>query len=896
MPEWKQEIRHRLAELKLEPTREAEIVDELAQHLEDRYAELRAGGEAKEAAYRAALAELSESEILARELRRVEPQVTPEPIVFGTNRRTNMIADLWQDLRYGARMLVKKPGFTLIAVVTLALGIGANTAIFSLVNTILLRPLPVREPQRLVSIFPTILRTGEAQIFSYPNYVDVRDRNDVFTDLAAFTFAGMSLSRNGNNEIIYGYLASGNYFELLGVNAALGRTFTPKDDRTPNADPVAVLSYASWQKRFGADHNIVGQTVLLNNLSYTIIGVAPPRFNGTEFIYAPEMWVPMMMLGQIKPGSKELEQRNINSIYCVGRLKPGVSAAQAESALTNVMAQLGREFPDSNEGKGMMLTPPGLVFPTARTGFIGFAGVLMLTVALVLLIACTNLAGLLLARAAGRRKEIAIRLALGASRARLVRQLLTESVLLALAGGVVGVLLAVWLIDLVMAFKPPISLPLLIDLQLDWRVLSFTVVLSLLTGTLFGLLPALQATKPELVPALKDESALGGYRRSRLRNTLVVAQVALSLVLLVAAGLVQVMSPGFNPENVVALTMVPSLQGYDEAKGKQLQQQLIDRVSNLPGVKAMAITNRLPLSLSGSDSYVFIEGAPPTSSAQTPNALNSNVSPGYFQTMEIPLVAGRVFTERDREDAPRVVVINETFARRFWPGQDAIGKRFRYSRADGPLVEVAGVVKDGKYFSLGEDPKPFFYLPLLQSYEEPTTLIARTTNNPSAALATIRDEILKLDPTMPFAEVKTLTEHMSLSLFPLRIGASVVGSFGLLALLLAAIGIYGVMAFAVSQRTREIGIRMALGAQGADVLRLIIRQGLTLMLIGLGLGLAGALLLTRLMSSVLYGVSATDAVTFVSVTALLFVVVLIACWVPARRATNVDPIAALRCE
>jgi len=717
----------------------------------------------------------------------------------------------------------------------------------------------------------------------------------------------MSLSRNGNNEIIYGYLASGNYFEMLGVKAALGRTFTPEDDRTPGAHPVAVLSYASWQKRFGADRNIVGQTVLLNNQSYTIIGVAPPRFNGTEVIYAPELWAPMMMLGQIEPGSKQLELRNVSSSYCVGRLKPGVSAAQAESALTNLMAQLGREYPDSNEGKGMMLTPPGLILPTVRTPFIGFAGVLMLTVALVLLIACTNLAGLLMARAAGRCKEIAIRLSLGASRAQLVRQLLTESVLLALAGGGVGVLLAVWLIDMVMAFKPPISIPLLLDLQLDWRVLSFTVVLSLLTGTLFGLLPALQATKPELAPALKDESSLGGYRRSRLRNTLVVAQVALSLVLLVAAGLVvrslqhaQVMSPGFNPDHVVTLTMSLSSQGYDETKGKQFQQQVIDRVSHLPGVKSAATTDILPLSLSSLESYVFIEGAPPTRGAQTPYTLNSRVSPGYFQTMEIPLIAGRVFTERDREDAPRIVVINEAFAGRFWPGQSALGKRFRYRSADGPLVEVAGVVKDGKYFSLGEDQKSFFYLSTLQSYDETqtglTTLVARTTNNPIAALATIRGEVLKLDPTMPFVEVKTLTEHMSISLFPLRIGATVVGGFGLLALLLAAIGIYGVMAFAVSQRTREIGIRMALGAQGADVLLLILKQGLTLMLIGLGLGLAGALLLTRLMSSVLYGVSATDVATFVSVTALLGLVVLLACYLPAHRATQVDPLVALRNE
>ncbi|MGH9839006.1 MAG: ABC transporter permease [Blastocatellia bacterium] len=809
---------------------------------------------------------------------------------------------LWQDLRYGARILWKQPGFTLIAVVTLALGIGANTAIFSLVNTILFCPLPVQEPQRLVAVFPTIQRTNEPQAFSYPNYVDVRDRNDVFSGATAYQISAMSLSRNGNNEIIWGYLATGNYFELLGVKAALGRTFTPEDDRTPGAHPVAVLSYASWQKRFGADRNIVGQTVLLNNHSYTIIGVAPPRFNGTEIVYAPEIWAPMMMVEQIVPGAHQLEQRNDSSMYCVGRLKAGVSVAQAESSLSNLMAQLGREFPDSNEGKRMMLTPPGLIFPTFRTPMIGFAGVLMLTVALVLLIACANLAGLLLARATGRRKEIAIRLSLGASRARLVRQLLTESLLLALAGGLAGLLLAVWLIDLVIAFKPPVFIPLLLDLQLDWRVLSFTVGLSLLTSALFGLIPALQATKPELAPALKDESALGGYRRSRLRNGLVVAQVALSLVLLVAAGLVvrslghvQVMSPGFNPENVVELMMILSLQGYDEAKGKQFQQQMVERVQALPGVKSAAIINKLPLGLTRSDRYIFIEGAPPTLGAQTPYALFANVSPGYFQTMEIPLVEGRVLTERDREDAPKIVVINETFARRFWPGQNAIGKRFRHGSADGPLVEI-GVAKDGKYFSLGEAPQPFFYLPSLQSYADPTTLLVRTTNNPKAAIAQIRGEVLKLDPTMPFVEVKTLTEHMSLSLFPLRIGASVVGSFGLLALLLAAIGIYGVMAFAVSQRTREIGIRMALGAQGADVLRLIIKQGLRLMLIGLGLGLAGALLLTRLMSSVLYGVSATDLVTFVSVTVLLGIVVLLACWIPARRATKVDPMVALRCE
>src|SRR5262245_40517693 len=486
-------LRLRLRALFIKSKMEEELDEEVRFHLEREIEENIVRGMTHEEARYAALRSFGGVERVKEESRDV--------------RGIRLLEELWQDLRYGARMLRKNPGFTLIAVLTLALGIGANSAIFSLVNTILLRPLPVREPQRLVSVFPTILRTGEAQAFSYPNYVDVRDRNDVFSDLAAFHIAGMSLSRNGNNEIIYGYLASGNYFEMLGIKAVMGRTFTPEDDRTPGAHPVAVLSYASWQKRFGADRNIVGQTVLLNNLRYTIIGVAPPRFNGTEIIFAPELWVPMMMMPQIEPGSKQLEQRNSSSSYCVGRLKLGVTMAQAERSLSNLMAQLGREYPDSNEGKGMMLTPPGLIFPALRTPFLGFAGVLMLTVALVLLIACTNLAGLLLARATGRRKEITIRLSLGASRARLVRQLLTESLLLAVASGIVGALLAVWLVDLVMAFRPPISMPLLLDLRLDWRVLSFTVALSLLTGALFSLFPALQATNPELVPALKDENA-----------------------------------------------------------------------------------------------------------------------------------------------------------------------------------------------------------------------------------------------------------------------------------------------------------------------------------------------------------------------------------------------------
>src|SRR5262245_57575890 len=541
MPNWNHIVREHLAVLRLPPEREIEIVEELALHLEAAYEDALAAG-LSETEAEARTVQSYDWRLLECELSRAEQPLAAralQPSLELIERKGGMRMESFiQDLRFSVRTFVKQPGFTLIAVMILALGIGANTAIFSLVNTFLFRHLPVREPDRLVPVFPAIQRTGEPQSFSYPNYVDVRDRNDVLSGLLAYQMVAVSLSRNGANEIIWGYLATGNYFELLGVKAALGRAFTPEDDRQPGAHPVVVLSYACWQKRFGADQNIVGQTALLNNQRYTIIGVAPPRFMGTEIVYEPEIWAPMMMARQIDPGSRLLGDRGTAQILCVGRLKAGVSLAQAESALSNVLAQLGREYPKENEGLRIMLTPPGLIFPTLRTPVIGFAGVLMLTVALVLLIACANLAGMLLARDAGRRKEIAIRLSLGAGRARLVRQLLTENLLLALAGGGAGMLLAVWLIGLVRAFKPPVAFPLLLDLHPDWRVLSFTLILSILTGALFGLLPALQATKPELVPALNDESALGGYRRSRLRSGLVVAQVALSLVLLVAAGLV----------------------------------------------------------------------------------------------------------------------------------------------------------------------------------------------------------------------------------------------------------------------------------------------------------------------------------------------------------------------
>jgi predicted permease len=530
----------------------------------------------------------------------------------------------------------------------------------------------------------------------------------------------------------------------------------------------------------------------------------------------------------------------------------------------------------------------------------------MAAVALVLMIACTNIAGLLLARATERRKEIAIRLALGANRSRLVRQLLTESVLLSILGGAAGLVLAFWIVDLIVAFKPPIDFPLTIDLKIDWRVMLFSLLVSLATGIIFGLMPSLQATRPDLVSALKDTTAQAGYRRSLLRSGLIVAQIALSLVMLIAAGLVvrallaQTMNPGFDTENGLTMSVDLGLQGYDEARGRQFQRQVVERLSNLPGVRSASIADFIPLSLDYSSNNIYVEGQEPVRGANVPTAMVSRVGLNYFDTMGILLVKGRDFIEQDNQSAPRVVIVNEAFARHFFPGPNpleaAIGKRVSFSSIEGPFMQIIGVVKDGKYFNIAEEPRPFIYSSLLQVYGSTTILIARTASDPRAMISAIRSEVQRLDANLPVFDIKTMKEHMRLSLFPARLAAAMLGGFGLLALTLAAIGIYGVMSYSVAQRTREVGIRMALGAQADDVLKLVVKQGMILVSIGVAIGLGAAFLLTSLMSSLLFGVSPTDPLTFIIVPLILTGVTLGACFVPARRATRVDPMIALRYE
>jgi predicted permease len=809
---------------------------------------------------------------------------------------------LIQDLRYGARQLLKRPGFTLLAVISMALGIGANTAIFSLVDTVAFRPLPVRNASELQELYGTLHNGADYTLQSYLNYKDYRDRNQVFTGLIAYRIAVASLSHNGNNERVWGTMASGNYFDVLGVPPLLGRGFLPEEDQTPKSHPVVVLSYGCWQKRFASDPAIVGRTVLVNNVPFTVVGVARKGFIGTDVAYNPEFWTPMMMSPVIEPGSNWLESRADDNSFVVGRLKPGVTKAQAQASLRALTFEMGKENPKENAGRGIELIPPGLFIPDIRNGVFAFTAVLGAVGFLVLLLACVNLANLLLARATERRKEIAIRLAVGASRRRLIRQLMTESVMLSLLGGIFGVLVAAAINRIVQRLDFPVDISLVFDLRIDWRVLSFTLSLSILTGMLFSLIPALQSSKPQLVPALKDETSMAGFRRSRLRNALVVAQITLSLVLLISAGLIvrslqeaQRMRPGFNPENAVAFSFDVGLQGYDETKGRALQKQALERIQALPGVEAAALVDNIPLSLNYNSATIYLEGQPPTPSAQLPLAIPTSVSPDYFRTMGISL-RGRDFTDQEERKEDRVAIVNETFAKKFYPGQDPIGKRFNFSGAENPFWQIIGVCGDGKYNSLGEEPKAALFRPQWRDYSTAVSMVARTKSDPKTVLAAMQREMRNLDPTLPLYGLKTLKDHMKIPLFPAKIAAGALGSFGVLALVLAAVGIYGVMSYVVAGRTREIGLRMALGARTGNVRGLILRQGMTLAVIGSIIGLGIAFGATRLLKSVLYGVDATDPTTFIGVTLLLAAVAMLACWIPARRASRVDPMVALRAE
>lgn len=833
---------------------------------------------------------------------------------------------LWKDVRYGARMMWKTPGFTLVAVVTLALGVGANTAIFSLLHQVLLRALPVRQPEQLVVLSspgPKQGRTSSdtpdgAEAFSYPMYRDLRERNEVFSGLLGRYAIPLNVAFQGQSERASGEVVSGNYFNVLGVSAALGRTLTPEDDRTPGAHPVVVISHAYWVRRFAADAGVLNQTMTVNGHQMTVVGVARAGFTGVQLGETPEVFIPLLMKAQMTPGWDGLEDRKDYWLNVLGRLKPGVSREQAEARI----APLYRGLLDADVPLQQRLSPEAqqrfvnkkLLVEDGARGRTVFqrdarAPLLMLMgmVGLVLLIACANVAGLLVARGAARRKEIALRQALGASRFRLVRQLLVESVLLSSAGGAFGLLVAVWTLSGLLPLLPEGNELSNLTADLNYGLLIFNFGLAVLTGLLFGLAPALRTTRTDLVTALKEQGAStsASGSQSRFRKGLVVTEIALTAVLLVAAGLcarsfvnLTRVNTGLRTDQLITFSLSPELNGYDAPRSAMFFERLEESLAALPGVEAVSAVRIGLFAGNRSSSNITIEGYTPGPEDDT-HAQSNNVSAGHFATLSIPLVAGRDFTKRDTAQSVKVAVINQTMARRFFPDTNPLGRRIAFGRVEGkpPDIEIVGVVEDSKHAEVRDEAYPFVYTPWTQSPRTGRlTFYVRTAQGPATMVPALRRAVAQLDANLPLYDVQTLQAQIATSLGGERLLALLSSVFGMLAALLAAVGMYGVISYSVTQRTQEIGIRLALGAQPSDVLKLVVGQGMKLAVVGVALGLVSAFVVTRLMATLLFGVGASDPVTFVAAALLLAGVAFVACYIPARRATKVDPMIALRYE
>jgi putative ABC transport system permease protein len=877
---------------------EEELERELSFHLEKHASDLVAQGHSPEEARRRARLALG------------GPEQVKETCRDG--RGVRPLEDLWQDLRYGARVLRKSPGFTIVAVLTLALGIGANATIFSLANALLLRPLPVAEPGRVMSLYAVMPDGSRSGRFSWPDYVDFREQNDVFSGLTAQMQTIFTLGGGEQSELIFGEVATGNYFSLLGVGPALGRTLAEEDDRD-GAPRVAVIGYDAWQRRFGGDPSVIGRDIRLNGELFTIIGVVRRGYTGTRIVPAVEAWIPLSQSGAgLGPDWRANRARPLLQI--VGRLKPGVGSEQAQAAMTALAQRLAGYYRDTDRPTAVTLERTSLAEGSRRTMISAFLAILLALTGMVLLVACANVANLMLVRAVGRQHEMAVRRALGASRWRLMRQLATEGFMLALLGGFAGVMLSIYAASLLQNFNPLPSFPLKFDLGVDWRVIAFSLTVSLLTGVLLSLAPAILSTKPDLVPALKEDSRGGtsGPRRAWLRNTLAIAQTALSLVLLVSAGLMlqtlkkmEATSPGFDPNNVIAMDFDLSLKGLAEEQGRRHLRTILSRVAALSGVESASLSSRAPLDISTPTLGAHIEGHHPPAGRDSIPLSYYRITPGFFRTMAIPVVAGRDFDDRDDEKSPGVAIINETMARRYWPGQEPVGKHFRLARPARPgpddtsfreEVEIVGVAKDSKYRTLGEEQTPFVYLPFWQNYSDGTAMLVRSKLPPGQLLREIRGELVRVDGEPQGFFPRTMHEHMAVVIVPVRIAATLFAISGAVAMLLASVGLYGVVSYSGRQRTQEMGIRIALGAQPRDILVLMLGQGLRLSLIGVVVGLAASLALARFLSNLLFGVGPNDPVTFAAATVLLTAVTLVACYLPARRATKVDPLIALRAE
>ena len=865
---------------------ETELEDEMQDHLEQEIdSNIRVGMSQEEAKFAA---------------RRLVGSVSLHKEECRDQRGTAVIENFVRDLQYAVRMLRRTPLFTVVAVSTLALGIGANTTVFTFVDNILLRSLPVRNPQQL-----GVLNWGEMVNISYPNYLDFRARNRVFSSVIAYRFNPANLSIHARENFrIYGYEATGNYFETLGIKPLLGRFFSPTEDDKPGANPVMVISHSYWQSHFAADPNVVGRGIKVNGYPFTVIGVAPPSFSGTELIMTADYWVPMSMELQIEPGQKWLRQRGSQAIWVMGRLKPGVSRAQGEADLDHVAQQLGRIYPNEVEaGQRFHLSRPGLIGRGLRQPITGFGVVLMALATAGLLLACVNLAGMLLARASDRHREMGVRLALGASRFQLLRQLMTESLLLASMGGVLGFALTFGACRLLSSLHPQMDLPISTALHPDKTVLYFTAAVALCATVLFGLAPAIQAVRTDLVPSLKNEPMSHRLRRWTVRDLLVAGQIALSVMLVICSLLVVrslqhalTLNLGFNPNGAVSVSFDLRLQGYAEERSRRFDADVISKVSGTPGIQSAGTINALPLRMGGENNAVISRPdrpIPPRSDWRP--AIVYDISPGYLQTAGTRLLSGRDITARDRQGAPGVVIVNEALAHFLFANENPVGRRLRLSMDPSDKgFEIVGLIETGKYESIGEDPHPAVFRPMAQGGNGWTTLVARTPLPSATATGLLRKAVLDLDPELTLFDVGSLKDQLALPLFPARIAAIVLGVFGVLAMVLAATGLFALMAYAVSRRTREIGIRMALGAQQAQVLSAVFKRTLVLCAAGALAGTIITLIAGKLLSAVLYGVSPRDPATYVMALLLMTAIALLASWNPAARAIHVDPASTLR--
>ena len=913
MPDWKQHVRAALPSPAAASPRDDEIIEELAQYLEDCYSAALAEGLSEEEATAACLAEFADSAELEREIRRALTPSLPArvkhlphaavPVPAGLERSGNMLADLRQDLHYALRMLVRQPVFTLIAVITLALGIGANTAVFSFINTLFLRPLAVHEPEQVVRLYATGEMNSRFDVFSYPNYLDLRDRSQSFAALAAHQRVSVSFSADPVSENLQGELVTGNYFTVMASKAELGRTLLPGDDEAPGASPVIVISQGMWQRRFGSAPDAVGMSVYLNGHPFTVVGVMPSSFKGSYEAMTAEFWAPMMMYQQVRPRGTEITNRGWGWLSGTGRLKPEVSVEQAREELALLSAQLRQDHPNMNAQVGFELYQASPLPESFNESVARILQFILAIVSLVLLVTCANIASILLARLTARRREIAVRQSLGAGRSRLVRQWLTESLLLAFFGGAAGLALAWWLQGAMLTLLPPDFSEFALAPQLDWRVLAFALATVLGTGIIFGLAPALRAGRTEVVTALKEGGGgtAGSTHRSRLFGFLIVFQVAASLVILVVAGLllrslnkIDSFDPGFNPHDILLTNIDLRRHRYNEAQGRVFYQQLTERLKRLPGAQSVTFATTVPLGFNRDRFGVHIDGHQPPPGRTTFPIDYNIVGPDYFATMGIPIQQGRAIEERDgAAGAKPVAVINATMARRFWPHEEAVGKGFQLGTR-GPRIEVVGVARDSKYYSLNEEPRSFIYGSFGSSYSPSVTFHVRVASKPESLTRALQREVEAIDPKVASFDTQTFDELRKGPLFPSRVMALVSGLFGALAAVLAALGLYGVISYSVSQRTHELGVRIALGARRHDILRLVLGHGMLLAGAGVVVGVGAAFAVTRFLSSLLFGVTPTDPLTFVSMAVLLIAVALAACYLPARRATRVDPMVALR--